>query len=376
MLMLLFVGYYLGDDGQVAYFPSYMGTLALLALWVISPGDWRLLIHRRSLPALAFITYLAASGLWSEPADFLPLGHAVLLAGFLFGILVVHHRLPGLLAHAIDLLILVAALSAAISIYLFHTVDYNPLDETDRLYAFGRIYNPVISAMSYAIPLVFALTRLAFEQSRLRQLLLAAATLALVWAIVLTGTRSVWLGLFAAPLAIVMINPALTPRRRWIALAAIVAGAGVLLGIAFAMGLGDNILRRALSFRPEIWTAMLERIQAGNWLIGQGIGSDSSVTWQHLTFDHAHSVYLATLFYGGAIGLTLLVAVMLTSLLDLLGSRFDQRTALVTGGIAFALVSLGIDGNRLLEKVDHLWIVFWLPVALGWTSRPRDDGLD
>ncbi len=376
MLILLFVAYYLGDDGQVAFFPAYLGGLAFVALCTASAEARSVFMDRRIIAALVFITYLAASSLWSETVSMRPLGYAVLLVGFLFSILITHRHLPYMLAHAIDLLIIVASMSAAISIYLFHTADFNPLDETDRLYAFGRIYNPVISAVSYAIPLVFALTRLVFETSVVRQLLLVAAALCLVWAVILTGTRSVWLGLLAALAAIILINPALTAKRKLIAMACIVVGAGLLIAVAFAAGLGDNILRRALSFRPEIWAAIIDRVQAGNWLFGQGIGTDSSVTWQNLRFDHAHSVYLATLFYGGAVGLTLLVAIILTTLLELVSSRFDQRTALAVGGCVFAIVTLAIDGDRLLNHVDHLWIVFWLPIALAWTSTPGNNRLE
>lgn len=376
MLLLLFVAYYLGDDGQAAFFPSYIGTVSFLALCAVSSDVRAMLGAWRAVIFLAFVTYLAASGLWSQPASLMPLGHAVLLVGFVFGITITHRNLPRILTYTLDLLILAAAMSAAISVYLFHSIDVNPLDEKDRLYAFGRIYNPVISAVSYAIPLLFAVTRVIFEKSLVRRCLLVAASICLIYAIILTGTRSVWLGLLGAPVAIILINPNLTTRRRLTALAIVAAGAATLVAVAFAAGFGDNIVRRALSFRPEIWSAMLDRIQSGNWLLGHGIYTDSSVTWQHLTFDHAHSVYLATLFYGGVVGLTLFVTMIGSTLVDLRNSRFDERSAMAIGGFAFALVTLAIDGDRLVEKVDHLWIVFWLPLALVWTAAPRGHRLD
>jgi hypothetical protein len=43
---------------------------------------------------------------------------------------------------------------------------------------------------------------------------------------------------------------------------------------------------------------------------------------------------------------------------------FTPLVVLALSTLLYASITLMIDGNRLLEKIDFHWLVFWLPVAL------------
>lgn len=376
-ILLLIVLYYLGDDGQASFFPSYLLTLACLALLAFPGGHHAALSDPRVIVALVLIAWLGASPLWSGSFDWQYPGYAALLATFVAGFMMAEKKYPALIDWVITVTILAAAISAAVSVYLFYFIDYNPLDEKDRLFALGRNYQPTISAISYSIPLVMAAARLAFQKQPMVRAGYVVALVPLIWAVALTGTRGAWLGLGAALVASAIILFPMSWRLRGIAAAGLVAALAAGVGIAMALGFDDYILRRSTSFRPEIWGATIERITAGNWLLGNGINVSAAVNWQHLRFDHAHSIYLSTMFYGGVVGFGLLMVLLAMSGLPLVRKAMSERHAIAFATLAFAVITLAVDGNRLIAKVDHLWIAFWLPLMIGWiavTPRGRAAG--
>ncbi len=368
-LLLLVVLYYLGDDGQASFFPSYLMTLACLPLLALPGAHYAVLRDSRVLLALVLVAWLGASTLWSGSFDWRYPAYAALLATFIIGFLFASERFPRLLDWLVTITIFSAAISASVSIYLHYFSGYNPLDEKDRLYALGRNYQPTISSLSYSIPLIMTCVRTALRKQALQKLVWGIVAVPLVWAIFLTGTRGAWVGLFASAATAIIFLTHMSVKRRAAVVGLLIAGGLGVIALLYALGFDEFILRRSLSFRPEIWAAAIERITAGNWLIGNGINVSSAVSWKHLTFNHSHSIYLSTLFYGGIVGLFLLLTLLLTSGLPLLSQARNEQHTIALTTLAFAVVTLALDGNRLVEKVDHLWIVLWFPLLFAWRAR-------
>lgn len=368
-LSLAIVTYYLAANGKINYFPTYLAGLAFVGL-CFDRTLLRLLVSDRvAWAALVLVIYLAATTLWTAPAHTpLLLGYALLLLAFVFGIAIVHARFHWFLTGFITLLILSAVVSGIYSVYFFYALDYNPLDEKDRLYALGRLGSPVGGALSYGVALILATSRVATASALTERILWGGAAIFLLYTTGLTGTRSVWPGLLAAAIALVVMQHNRSLRGRVILASAIVAASVAVLATAIAFGYGDELLRRSTSFRPEIWSATL-LLLAESWLFGAGITADSTLYWQGLVFEHPHSIYFSTLFYGGAVGLVLLLGLIVLSVMRLVKARGDAFAAGALALLAFGAVTLAVDGNRVLEKMDFVWLAFWLPIALAISTR-------
>jgi O-antigen ligase len=130
------------------------------------------------------------------------------------------------------------------------------------------------------------------------------------------------------------------------------------------MGYWDEVLHRALSFRPEIWLKAVRDTTQENLILGKGIASSSRLLIDGISHHHPHSIYVSTFFYGGLTGALLLVTLISACLKELIKKDFTPLVILALSTLLYAVSTLMIDGNRLLEKIDFHWLVFWLPVAL------------
>ena len=138
----------------------------------------------------------------------------------------------------------------------------------------------------------------------------------------------------------------------------------VILAVVAYVFLGPEMLfRRALSFRPEIWSEFISRTFAVNPWIGVGMTTDSTFQLPELLIKHPHSVFIATLFYGGVVGLLLYLAVILKAAFSLAGGRQPETRLLGFMLLAFGLTATALDGNELVTKVNYLWLLVWLPVG-------------
>ena len=52
---------------------------------------------------------------------------------------------------------------------------------------------------------------------------------------------------------------------------------------------------------------------------------------------------------------------------DTLG--LTRRQPLENAPPLLAFTTMALDGNRVLEKMDYMWVVLWLPVSLAISER-------
>ncbi|MBD3645980.1 MAG: O-antigen ligase family protein [Pseudomonadales bacterium] len=194
----------------------------------------------------------------------------------------------------------------------------------------------------------------------------------LLYGVFLGGTRGVWIGFLAAGTVAVFMAPHLTRQVKTYLLIAGIVVLTLVSGIVWYTDYHEELLRRSTSFRPEIWSTFWNKIITGNTLFGAGANAGSEIQPGPYVFDHPHNIYVATLYYGGVIGLLLLLAMLAFAIYGALQLRDPSQRNLILTCLTFSLIALAFDGDRLLVKVDYSWVLFWLPLAMVLSVRPYE----
>jgi hypothetical protein len=378
MLILTMVLFFLAENGKINNFPTYMAGLVFIPFVLIRPGAFAPFNKVATGFVIAFILYLSLSALWATDASLSQsgkyLGYGFLLATFVLGVPLMKSQFPEFLKWFLMTLVLSATISCIYSIYLYLSLpDYHPLDE-ERLYALGRLRNPVISALSYGVVASICFNLILSEKSYIRWLWLACFS-ALLLAILMTETRGVWVGLLASIPCIVLLQKSLSWRAKGLIFFSLIATLAAALLTTWLGGYWDEVLLRSTSFRPEIWTKAVQVTMDASPLLGHGAPAVSELMIDGTAHKHAHSIYFATFFYGGIIGLLLLLALLASSFRELSKMEISGPVILAASTLLYSVIVLLFDGDRLLEKVDFLWVVFWLPVSLVLVATIRENGI-
>jgi O-antigen ligase len=373
-LILLGITYFLGENSKISYFPSYL--IGITGLGFLLFGQFNPIIRGTivtsvmlvSLVGYFSIATLTISGDLNQ--SLLYLGYTLLILSFVYGLVHVCYTVDWFQNVFLATLVIAATVSAVYSTYFFFSLDYQPLSEK-RLYAMGGLNNPVVSAISYGAALAICLSHLTLTKEKGLFFLTALLGIVLIVAIVLTGTRGVWLGLVVAGLTAVRLMPNKQLRRRF--LLSLILMLPIAIAVSYMGGFIENILVRSTSFRPEIWHATISAWLQGNLFLGAGLQSTIDLYIAPNSFMHPHSLYLSTLYYGGIFGLVLLLT-FIVRLLSILADHSCQEVRVYALPLlVFGLITLIFDGNRLIEKVDFLWLCFWLPVSLTLIAELKRD---
>ncbi len=126
-----------------------------------------------------------------------------------------------------------------------------------------------------------------------------------------------------------------------------------------------SLFMRGFSDREAIWRAVFQQIQSGSLVLGKGIEDPAEFEFGYPhPAKHAHSIYLSALYYGGAVGLLLLLWMMLLTGRQALSIEKSHDFLIIVALGVYAVVMFAFDGDRLVTKPGLVWILFWLPVAL------------
>jgi O-antigen ligase len=369
-LILLPVTYFLAPKATVSFFPSYLiGLSGLIAIFqqgtTLYPIKNSLVLLSLLLLSFLVSNHLAGYEI-SVTAKYF--GYTLLILTFVVGFYVAADKLAWFLTAFMTVTVGAAVISSLFSIGFYFFLDYQPLVE-NRLYGLGRLSNPVISALSYGAVFCLCITAIATSKESGLRALIGCVAIILLLAILLTGTRGAWIGIFAALLGTTLIRP-WRNRSQLIASLCVVSIFPILIvTLLYFSGYGDAIFKRSFSFRPEIWSSTLEAWKSGSLFFGSGLHSTIDLTIPPNKFMHPHSIYLSTLYYGGMLSLTLLLMFFARILWLQLKQADTEYQALPL--LVFGLATLLFDGNRLIEKVNFLWLCLWLPVAIALVSEGR-----
>ena len=241
-----------------------------------------------------------------------------------------------------------------------------------RIYSFYENSNAYAELLLLLIPVAIALL-FGARRKRYRFIGLAAAGLGCI-AIIMTYSRSSWVGLAAAAMVFVFLwNRKLLP-------------ACVVVGLACIPLLPASILNRILTiFNPNdsstssripLYEAALRMLRQSP-VEGAGLGTaavkhaikDYGFYYGAAPYTHAHNVYLQIWLETGLLGITAFVATMYSAL------KRGAKTALLphcsrpVRMVTLGAVS-GLAGSLVCGLADYLWtyprvmLIFWFTVAL------------
>lgn len=267
---------------------------------------------------------------------------------------------------------LVAGLCAAASILLYLT---DPKAEI-RLRPIGRADTQVLGAFVYSMGAICALAALHWCRSMALALMLAGAIVLCLAIVVLTQSRMALAALLGS-LVLGGIWLCKDKKRHLF-----VAGGLVALMIAVVIAVwGDmlyvyanTLMERGDSFRGELWSVTLAKILQHPWL---GHGMMAGIDYQMTATFHTnspHNIFLATALALGFPGLLLLLWALIVLARTLLRRGWWQEHFTFFACLLILTCTLAsgmIDHSRIVKGPSPLWIVFWLPLAMGIASSIR-----
>lgn len=378
-ITLSLVCYFLLPTGKANNLPTYlMGILVLLV------GLPWLQVLRRSwvtIGSVALAGYLALSLMWSEPLFdeevHSLIGNGLLSVLFVAAVVIGLIRFQRFQLWLIQSVVLAACLSALVylisAIYLGEAIDQVPL---------GRWLSPSVGAIGFGFAAVLGLNLTLGRFNRRFKVLWGLLSLLLVIACVHLGVDYVIFALIAAVTA-------LSLGRLWRVRAS--ERVWLWMGISFLLMVAAILVMNVVidSGRQMIWSSVLDLIYNERVAFGFGIRSrpefhvDCDLELVAAAADcawrHPHNLYVSTMFYGGVIGIGGLLLLMMSSISAALESHHPARW-LTLSLLTYGFAVLMFDGNRLISKIDFIWLVFWLPVAfaafLELDEKLSDDELD
>ncbi len=230
-----------------------------------------------------------------------------------------------------------------------------------RLHGWGNTMHAILGAMVMATAYLTALARgLSGRHARWPNL---AAALVMGIFILMTESRGPILGAGVATMFLCAAG-----AWRWRALAALAGLAAAWYALPHTVREHGTqaLVRRGTSHRLEIWTRTLTLVR-DHPLIGHGLGAQMHLQMGDVLATFPHDLYLSLLYYSGAIGLLLFLALAAVLAARLLRAWDADAPWLAALGIAVLLGGL-TDLGQVTKGPGPMWLILWIPVGLmiGW----------
>lgn len=353
-------GFFIIPHGRMHSFASYALALVVAVYLVLRPHLLRWSVKSRTLFfSILLLIYLSLSAVGSGELELVAYAgaNALLIVTFLFALLLVVRSRPRS-GFAITCITVAAAASAA-AYYLLGSMN------DDAATAWGRLRTPTIAAMAFGSALVMALGGIVSCRSQ-RELILWIPAIALLSAACLAlAVDYVGFGV-ASALLILSLERAWQNRfGRQGAIWAVVA--------IISLGVCAQLLTSVAAGPVAVWESVLSSAFEDAAILGAGIhvAGDVGLACDGCDVDHAHSIYVSMLRHGGVIGLLLLTALVMFAISELTEAPASRLRTVGAGCLAYGLIVLVFDGDKLMPKIDFIWLLFWFPVGLVIALRPR-----
>ncbi|MCZ6619168.1 MAG: O-antigen ligase family protein [Gammaproteobacteria bacterium] len=372
LIVLCFVSVLLLRTQSGASYATYLLAVAML----LTINQWNDVFSVRLMwGTVLLLLYLAVTSFWSNPfvgREALSVFSRALLV-FFFVVAFAECQLRGQLQRWLGrAMAVVGSIATLAAIIVFFVTD--PAD--GRLNGLGQLDTHVIAALVYGVVLIFVLDTLVRDQSRRWKSFAVISAILITCAVLLSDSRNAWVSVLIG-VGVFMLAHSTRDKQRFIAG---IAAMSVVFGVLLAGLLANDVSREILlprgdSFRPIIWSSVVNEVIQHRPLFGLGILTDNDVRAGGNTFIHPHSMYLSVFFQGGVVGLVLF-CVVITSTLRVLMRHYDSTDAkLALGVLGITLPAYLLDGHELIDKVGATWLLFWLPVAISlgfrWSQPAR-----
>jgi hypothetical protein len=328
-------------------------------------------LFRRSPVAAAsalFVGYLAASVAWASGPIERDAGTVLLHAAATLGFVAASALLLDANRSRIVSRFVVVCGSTLSALAIAFFVASDATGGVDRLRSPVSLDHPNVIGYFLGFAGIVALHRLLRAEPSVRGLLPASAAFGFTVAALLLTRGRLTLVAFLVAAAVALAR---APDRRLAR-----AGAGVGLAAAavaglFSTGVLNGFVERSDAGRGTIWAELVRRSE-GHWLLGMGLTARDDVTFPPGSPDfpaghiapHGHSLVVGTFFFGGVVGLGLLLAVLALAIRG--GLRLAARgSPLALTLLAYGAVALSMNGQWAVSGPhEAAWLLVWLPVGL------------
>ncbi len=344
--------------------------IAPLLFVVIRSQQWRDWLSPATVAILAFFLYFAASLLWSPDWQWAVSGRwiwrTLITLVFIAAAIVFCAQDRRSLERYLDAMIAACLIAGIVSIA--HHVAFG--ETAGRMSPIGLNDHQVVGAFAYGALGVLALCQVHQPVGWRKRLFYGAAAGVAGLVILLTISRG---PLIAFGITVLFI---LIAYRSWrtIAIVAVSGLAFVVTAELLRRGMptelqlaapGDllpKFLTRAPSMRPEIWAYAIEHVEA-SWMFGHGLTAPFDFPYS-VPITHPHSMYVSALYYGGVVGLLLLLTVAAALVFELRGVSPRHYRILMAATLLHGLLAGVPDLARLATSLSPVWLFLWLPAAL------------
>ena len=374
-MILSCAGYFFLPSSQANNFPTFLLALSTIFFVVSEVKILTCFDHSGLVKVLMLLLfYMATTGFWFYDGHLLQVlklyADAMLIVAFIFALIILFRKTENFL-YLLVVTIVLAAVSSALEWLYLSTVSGNIVP------AGGRLRIPALAAISWGFAGILTMWLSVFTRRPIVKIF---------WAIV---------GLF---LAIVALYQEIIYVQIALSIATLIAGylyvkmswSGekpklVLIGCVAAFFVVSLFLSDALNDiqkdRPIIWDQSVQHLfdVPGKPLFGFGLMGDTTLSLpckvpfigEICHVSHPHSLFVSTLVYGGIVGLFLLFTSLIWTI-NILVSEIHQKSAqLALVILSYAIPLLLFDGDRIIDKIDIIWLLLWFPIGIALSIKPQ-----
>lgn len=342
--------------------------------------DLKLLFSSRTFLLITiYLVYMFCTLFWADRlgiSDLSKYGRRVLyILIFLCVTIHVTQAYPTFLQRLLELLCWTGAIVAIATIFFYYRQHPFPLT---RLEGYGLLSLPFRASSIYGI-IAIACTYLFLHQRSVgMRLLYLGLLLASFCYMLLVRSRTPMFSLAVALIAwqFLVYRPHKVEkgshRNKLLIVAVVIAVAVSVLFMVYPEFLHKTFVSRGLriGIRTELWGKILARVREAPWF-GHGLTADprTDVYGGRRILVHPHSVYVATLFYGGIVGLLLFITVLISALWQ--GFRRARHSINLAAAcmVLYGALCIVLNGNMLIHHPKAFWLFFWFPIALVTASE-------
>ena len=374
-IILSCAGYYLLPSSQANNFPTFLLSLSMIFYVVLDTESIKTFDHSGLVKVLMLLLfYMATTGFWFYDGQLLQVlklyADAFLVFSFIFSLIILFRKAENFLYLLVVTIVLAALLSALEWLYLTMTSD-------DIVSAVGRLRYSALAAISWGFAVILALWLTAVSATPIAKICWAIAGLFLAIAALYQEILYVQIALSIA----IVSAGYLHLKASWSQKKPRVFVIGCVV-VFFALSLFLSAsLNEIQNDRPTIWNQSVQHLfdVPGKPLFGFGLMGNTTMSLpcevhyagEVCHVSHPHSLFVSTLVYGGIIGLFLLFTLLIWTM-NILASDIHQRQAqLALVILSYAIPLLLFDGDRIIDKIDIVWLLLWLPIGIALSIKPE-----
>ncbi|KZB56139.1 O-antigen ligase family protein [Thalassospira xiamenensis] len=246
-------------------------------------------------------------------------------------------------------------INITISIVVFYAVNENPLNQ--RMIGWAETRHPILGSLVILTGFCITYYQSQIATTKIEKVTYAAICISCGIFIILTQSRGPLLTLLFICASFTVFSG---KTVRWLML-------GTLVFLLAVFTFNDEIQRQVLQslsrnpWRFEIWMDAWKYIQNAP-IIGNGLASLN--TFGAIEQKFPHSIYVSSAFFGGAIGLFLLLALFAQLAWAALNTEDKTTKAFHLGLLCVPVIGGLTDLAQVSKSPGELWYILWVPVTI------------